>query len=143
MNAHSRFSKFGRDEQGAALVMVIVIGAVLMMVIATGTAFSISSLRKASTDANWNAAMAAAYAGVEDYKSKLSNDNAYVKYGEKLAPFSSGSQLQLPTGPLANPAFGLGPGGTWATVSGSNGKASYRYEVDNSKYSSSGILARS
>ncbi|MCP2029970.1 hypothetical protein L1277_000034 [Okibacterium sp. HSC-33S16] len=133
-------SRGNKNERGAALTMVIVIGAVLMMLIATSTAFSLSSLRKSSTDADWNGAMAAVYAGVEDYKSKLSNDNAYVKYGNKLAPFSVGSDLQLPTGVMTNPAFGLGTAGTWATVSGSNGTASYRYEVDNSKYSASGIL---
>ena len=117
MNARTRLSRIRSksDERGAALTMVIVIGAVLMMLIATGTAFSLSSLRKSSTDADWNGAMAAAYAGVEDYKSKLSNDNAYVKYGNKFALFSSGSDLQLPTGVMTNPAFGLGTAGSWAS----------------------------
>ena len=132
-----RFRRTGDD--GGALIMVIVMGAVLMMLVATGTAFALSSARKSNVDEDWNGAMAAAYAGVEDYQSKLSNDNTYVKYGNSLAPFSVGSQLQLPSGPLLNPAFGLGLG-SWATVSGSNGTASYRYEVDNSKYSTSGIL---
>lgn len=126
-------------DDGGALIMVIVMGAVLMMLVATGTAFALSSARKSNVDEDWNGAMAAAYAGVEDYQSKLSNDNTYVKYGNPLAPFSTGSQLQLPSGSLTNPAFGLG-GGSWATVSGSNGTASYRYEVDNSQYSASGIL---
>ena len=143
MQSQLRRNTGADDERGAALVMVIVIGAVLMMLVATGAAFSISSIRKASTDEDWNAAMAAAYAGVEDYQSKVSNDNAYVKYGNSGAAFSAGSTVQLPTGVLANPAFGLGttgPGATWATVPGSSGAASYRYEVDNSRYSTSGIL---
>ncbi|WP_281535910.1 hypothetical protein [Cryobacterium breve] len=48
--------------------------------------------------------------------------------------------VTLPTGTLTNPAFGVGSAGTWATVAGSGGTASFRYEVDNSAYSSSGTL---
>ncbi|PWC06737.1 hypothetical protein [Mycetocola zhujimingii] len=128
------------SETGAALVMVIVIGFVLMVMVATATTVALSSTVKSDTDQNWNGAMAAAYAGVEDYQSKLSNDNSYVKYGNPSAPFSSGSVVTLPTGALQNKAFGIGPDGTWASVAGSDGTASYRYEVDSSAYGVSGLL---
>src|SRR5690606_18514450 len=39
-----------------------------------------------------------------------------------------------------NDAFGLGPTGAWAEVAGSDGNAHYRYEVNNSRYYTDGII---
>ncbi len=129
-------------EKGAALGLVLIIGFALTIVVATATTFAVSNLVKSGGDADWNAAMAAAYAGVEDYQSRLSNDNTYVQYGNPAAAFTieTGSQSKVALPITANPAFGVGVAGTWATVAGSGGVAGYRYEVDNSKYSDSGIL---
>jgi hypothetical protein len=129
-----------RDDDGIALIMVMGIAMVLLLVMATAMSFSVSSVVKATTDQNWNGAMSAAYAGVAEYESKLANNNAYVQYGNPAAAFSTGSTVALPTGMQVNPAFGIGTTGTWASVAGSGGTASFRYEVDNSKYSSSGVL---
>jgi hypothetical protein len=125
------------EETGMALISVIAISAAVMILVAGMLGSSVSGLVKAQHDQNWDAAMAAAYAGVEDYQSKLANDNTYEQYGNSAAAFSSGSTF---TSTDSNPAFGIGTSGTWATVAGSNGKASYRYEVDNSTYSTSGTL---
>ncbi|MFF1875880.1 hypothetical protein, partial [Kitasatospora herbaricolor] len=53
----------------------------------------------------------------------------------------------LPPIAFENPAFGVGKTGKWAAVAGSNEsstdltpRAYYRYEVDNSQYSATGIL---
>lgn len=131
-----------RGEQGIALAMVIGIGAVLTILVTSAVGISLSSLVKARSDQDWNGAMAAAYAGVDDYKSRIANDNTYVQYGNPDAPFSASSYaagtVALPS--ATNPAFGVGATGTWATISGSDGTATYRYEVDNSEYSSSGVL---
>jgi hypothetical protein len=120
--------------------MVIIIGLVLMILVSTATLFAVSSLRKSGTDVDWNAAMSAAYAGVEDYKSRLANDAAYWQYGNAAAPFTqtSGSSVRSPT--TTNKAFGTGASGTWQSVAGSGGRASYRYEVDNADYQESGVL---
>lgn len=128
------------SERGAGLVMVIILGMVMMAFVATASIVAVSGMRKASTDQDWVAAMSAAYAGVDDYQSRLSNDPAYVAYRNPSAPFSATSTGDLPTGTAENPAFGLGTTGSWATVAGSDGRAEYRYEVDNSDYSKSGIL---
>ncbi|TFD30595.1 hypothetical protein [Cryobacterium cryoconiti] len=128
------------SEEGVALPMVIGTGMIMLLLVTTALSTSVSGLVKASGDQNWNAAGSAAYAGVEEYESRLANDNAYMIYGNGAAPFSSTSTLSLPTGTLTNPAFGIGQSGSWASVPGSDGRASYRYEVDTSNYSSSGIL---
>ena len=135
-------------EEGLALIMVIALGGVLTILIATGITYALGGFRQANTDESWSGAMAAAYAGVEEYQSRLANDSTYVKYGNPSSNFTSasGSTVIVPT--EANPAFGIGAGGTWATVPRDpdadpnvlNDPAQFRYEVDNSKYSASGTL---
>ncbi|WP_241987756.1 hypothetical protein [Cryobacterium sp. TMT1-66-1] len=128
------------SERGAALVVVIGLGLLLLTLVATAMTFSVSGSLKATSDQNWNGAMAAAYAGVAEYESRLANDNTYYHYGNSAAAFSAGSTLTPPSAP--NPAFAVGAAGGWGSVagSGSGGTASYRYEVDNSAYSTSGVL---
>ena len=127
-------------DNGLALPLVIGITAALAALMVAGVAFATGALRKARDDQDWSAALAAAYAGVEEYESRLANDTSYFSYGNAAAHFSAGSDLTLPTGAATNPAFGLGPTGTWATVAGSGGASQFRYEVDNSTFASEGRL---
>ncbi|GAB2465348.1 hypothetical protein HD599_000129 [Conyzicola lurida] len=135
-------------EEGLALIMVISIGAVLTILVATGVTYALGGFRKANTDEAWSAAMAAAYAGVEEYQSRLANDSTYVKYGNPSSLFTSGTGSSVIVPTEANPAFGIGTAGTWATVprdpaadvNVKNDPAQFRYEVDNSKYSTTGTL---
>ncbi|WP_234031198.1 hypothetical protein [Mycetocola zhujimingii] len=121
--------------------MVIVLGAVMMMVATTAVTIAVSGARSSKSSEDWNAALAAAYAGVDEYQNRLANDSTYSKYGNPASAFSSasGSTVTLPTSP-ENPAFGSGVAGTWGTVPGSDDRASFRYEVDNSKYTANGVL---
>jgi type II secretory pathway pseudopilin PulG len=132
-----RFSR--RDDEGVALVMVIGVSMVLTLLAAAGVAYAVGSTRKARNDQDWNGALAAAYAAVEEYQSRLANDPAYLSFGNPAAPFSTstGSTVILPetTGGNVNPAFSLTG---WATVPGST--AQFRYEVDNSDYYTNGTL---
>ncbi|MCU1557990.1 MAG: hypothetical protein JWN09_1985 [Microbacteriaceae bacterium] len=123
------------------MIMVIAIGAVLMILATVAASYAVSGLNKANLDQNYSGALSAAYAGVEEYQSRLANDTSYTQYGNPSANFSSGSTLILPTAAnQVNPAFGVGASGTWATVAGSGGVARFRYEVDNSAYASSGVI---
>jgi len=127
-----------QPERGAALLVVIGVGVVLLTLVATAMTFSVSGSVKASHDQDWNGAMSAAYAGVADYESRLANDNTYYQVGDPAAVFSVGSVVVAPV--VSNAAFGLGATGSWAAVAGGDGTASFRYEVDNSAYASSGVL---
>lgn len=129
-----------KEQDGIALIVVIAVASVLLIMVTIAVSSALSGVVKARTDQSWNSAIAAAYAGIEDYKSKISNDSSYYRYGNPLAPFSAGSSVTLPTGSELNPAFGTGIGGSWQQIRNSDGRASYRYEVDNSKYASSGVL---
>jgi len=136
-----------RGEEGFAMVAVIAIGSVLTILAVAGVAYTVGSLNKAGNDQDYNAALAAAYAGVEEYQSLLANDPSYIRYGNAASSHTSYVDPAKPaevsnviTPPTANPAFGLGTAGTWASVPGSNGEAKYRYEVNNAKYYSEGTV---
>lgn len=128
------------DEQGIALVMVIGVTAVLSALLVASIAYATGSMKAARGTQDWNGALAAAFAGVEEYQSRLANDTTYFQYGNPAATFGVGSTRSLPPAAATNPAFGLGTSGTWATVSGSQSTAYFRYEVDNSKYATDGTL---
>lgn len=138
-NLRLRLIHQGRED-GIAIILVIGVSLVLMLLVTVALGVSLSGMTKAKTDEGWNGAITAAYAGVDDYKSKIANDNSYYRFGNPASDFSATSHVTLPTGLQANPAFGVGASGTWATVAGSGGSASYRYEVDSSEYSNSGVL---
>lgn len=123
-------------DGGVALPMVIGVTAALAALMVAGIAFATGALRNARSDQDWSAALAAAYAGIEEYESRLANDTSYFAYGNPAAPFSQGSTLTLPKGDATNPAFGIGATGTWGTVPGSDGEAQFRYEVDNTAMAS-------
>lgn len=139
----SRLRAARENESGVALLVVIGIGMLLLAIVATGLTVAISGLKKTDNDQDWNGALDAAYAGVEEYQSRLATDNSYYTYGNPAAPFSiltNTKNLTLPTGTSANPAFGVDAGGTWATVPGSSPIASFRYEVDSSTYAKDGRI---
>jgi len=145
MRALARRLRPLRDDRERGVALIIVIGTGLLMLTLVATALTIASngLRKTDTDQDVNGALDAAYAGVEEYQSRLATDNSYYTYGNKDAPFSvltGSTKLTLPTGTATNDAFGIGTSGTWASVPGSTPVASYRYEVDNSHYTANGSI---
>lgn len=141
-----RLAAHRRDDEGVAMVMVIGIASVLAALLVAGIAYSMDSLRAARNTQDWNAALAAAYAGIEEYQSRLANDTGYFQYGNPASTFSNPPPgvtpppVTLPTGAAANPAFGVGASGTWGSVAGSGGAAQFRYEVDNRAYWTDGTL---
>ncbi|ROQ16323.1 hypothetical protein EDF42_0599 [Curtobacterium sp. PhB172] len=131
------------DERGVALVAVVGIGMVVMILVATMVAIATSGARVTSTDRSWNRAIAAAYAGVADYQSRLNADNTYGNYGQSSAPFSAASSSTFSKGTGGNAAFNYQSGQQWVSVptgDGSAGDSSFRYAVDNSKLSSQGVI---
>jgi hypothetical protein len=134
------------DDDGVALAMVIGIGAVLIAVVTMSMSFSISGYVRSQRDQDWSAAMSAAYAGVADYQGRVTNDSSYSQFGNKNAAFTiangSTATVTMPPAAQTNPAFDVTQGGTWGTVPVLSGTptAYFRYEVDNSKYASTGVL---
>lgn len=122
-----------RDERGIALITVIAMGSVLSMLMVAAISYSIATTKSARSTQDWSGAMAAAYAGIEEYQSRLAADTTYFQYGNPASTFSSGT-VALPPAGATNNAFALGQAGAWADVAGSGGLAKFRYEVDSSDY---------
>lgn len=145
MNSILRLARsLRRNEEGVALPVVIGLTIVILLSIGTALTVTTGGIRKADTDQDAIGALAAAYAGIQEYQSRLGNDSTYQKLGNPAAPFTTatGSQnsVTLPTGASANPAFGIGASGTWATVPGSDNTSFFRYEVNNKDYQTKGVL---
>lgn len=122
-------------DRGVALILVIGIGALVTALLTTAIVIAVNGSRHARNDVNWQGALAAAYAGVEEYQSRLEADPGYVNYGNDQATFSAASNLLDDTTNAA-----LGYDDSWAVVSGSDGNASYRYAVDAERYNSEGTI---
>ncbi|GAA2751383.1 hypothetical protein [Amnibacterium kyonggiense] len=140
-----------RDDEGAALIAVVVLGFVMMVLIATGLTVATSGLRQAVGVQRSTSALDAAYAGVQDYLARVNLDRTYIKYGNPDDTFNTGTALVRPD--PWNPAFGMGAKtgnpatdkyATWATVPGSEDDsgvaAQYRYEVNAANYTTTGVI---
>lgn len=136
------------NDEGVALVLVIGVGSVVALLLVAAVAVTLNGVRSARLDESYSGALAAAYAGVEEYQSRLAADPDYTRFGNPASRYSSGAEapaasatLSLPTGENTNPAFGLGAAGSWATVAGSDGAASFRYEVNTAELASAGTVS--
>ena len=125
------------DDRGVALAAVIAIGAVVMILAATMAGLATTGATKSAGDRDYANAMAAAYAGLADYQSRVNADNTYAtKYGDATQAFSAGETFSGGTG--GNAAFT-----SWVAVpdsTGSSGTTFYRYAVDKSIVGQQGIV---
>ncbi|MBE7195616.1 MAG: hypothetical protein INR66_24460, partial [Gordonia polyisoprenivorans] len=125
-----------RDDRGVALAAVLVMGMVLTAMIATSVLMSTSGAVKSGSDRDAGNAMAAAFAGLAQYQSNITNNNNYWNYGRSTA-FTGSSVF---AGTNSDPAFGVSTSDAWASVPNSGGTESFRYEVDNSVFAATGAL---
>lgn len=150
----SRIKLAGSSERGVVLPVVMGLGLAMLLLVAVGMSSAASGTIKTNNDEDIKGAIAAAWAGVEEYQSRLALDSTYYKYGNPTAPFSltSAASLTAPTTANYNPAFeataanGNPNSGTWAQIPNPNTNdpkstgAYFRYEVDNTDYASKGVI---
>ena len=110
------------DERGIALVTVIIISVILMTLVAASTGFALTSLNSSRRDQDWNAALPAAEAGIDDYLYRLSRDSGYWQYNATTPA------------PDGNKAFT-----EWVKVPGA-ADSYFRYYIDSSLMSTQGIV---
>jgi Tfp pilus assembly protein PilX len=111
------------DEDGIALVTVLLVTMVLMLAVAGSMAYAIGSQPLSRHDQDWNAALAAAEGGIDDYIFRLNENDQYYLY----------SATNLP--PDGNQAFT-----TWVSVPNSATSAAMRYTVDTTNLTSQGAI---
>lgn len=108
-------------EEGIALVIVIIVGAVMMLLVAGTLSYAVASLNLSRHDQDWNAALSAAESGLDDYLAHMNRDASYWNYSASNSP------------PDGNMAFQ-----DWVAVPGSGGAAYFRYDVDTSTFRTTG-----
>ena len=91
----SRIKLAGDRERGVVLPVVIGLGLAMLMLVAVGMTSAASGTIKTNTDEDIKGAISAAYAGVQDYQSRLALDSTYYKFGNPAAPFSASSATSL------------------------------------------------
>jgi Tfp pilus assembly protein PilX len=126
-----------KDDEGIVMVMVIGVVFVMSLLVTTAMVSAASNQRHARRDQTWNASLAAAQAGIDDYLSRLNADGNYWIYANPASTYSGTNSpaAALPPASQANAAFT-----TWAQVPLASGRSQYRYEVNNSVFKTQGIL---
>lgn len=116
-------TRFRRDEKGFVLVVVVLSLTFLMLLVTGVMNYAIGSQNISRRDQNWNAALAAAEAGIDDYLFRLNQDGAYWQYGNPgVAPADYRYGTTPPDG---NQAYT-----TWVPVPGAASEGSFRYDRD-------------
>jgi Tfp pilus assembly protein PilX len=125
------------EEDGVVLITVLLVTFVLLTLVAGTMAYAIGSQPISRRDQDWNAALTAAEAGLDDYVYRLNQNDQYYLYGTKPPPASGacGAYPTLATAPDSNGAFtGFVP------VPGATNNATFTYSVDTSCTATQGAI---
>lgn len=112
MDSHTNRS----DEHGIALATVLLGSLVALLLAMAMITFATGSISSSRNDQNWNAALASAEAGVDDYIYRLNRNTEYWRYGV-------GTGFTSPTD--GNTAFAV-----YTDLAGAPSQSTYRYRVD-------------
>ena len=110
-------------QDGVAMITVLLIVVVLTLTMVGAIGYAVQTEPLARRDQDWNAALAAAQAGVDDYVYRLQQDHEYYKYSASTPPTP------------ANPAFT-----GWQAIPGPSNEGQFHYGVDNSQVLSQGLV---
>lgn len=126
------------DEKGVVLVTVLMVTFVLLILVAGTIAYAVGSQPLSRRDQDWNAALASAEAGLDDYLYRLNQNDQYYLYGSVAPLFACGAAAALV--PLAEPAP-VNPAFTsWVPVPAATSNATFRYSVDTSCISQGAVI---
>lgn len=115
------------DDEGFALMGVVMLMLVMLLVCSVVVTMVVSGAQFQRKQQDWNAALAAAQAGVDDYLQRLNNsDGSYYKFDGTTTVDPTNPAMSAPGQPL-----------TWAPVpqaGGGDSRASFHYSADTSAY---------
>jgi len=110
-------------ERGVALITVLLALMALMALSAAALAYGVGSQNLSRRDQDWNAALAAAEAGIDDYLFRLNENSNYFQYSAAYPP------------PDGNGAFA-----GYVPVPGGQGISRFRYQTDTSRLTVDGTI---
>jgi hypothetical protein len=128
LRALSRRVRAGRPsgEEGVALIFVIGIIMVMSTLVAGSVAYAIAVKPSARHDQDWNAALAAAQAGVDDYVARLNKSDSY-----SMTVDCANDALRGPRAGANSCGWTAATQAGWAPVSAATPTAgSFHYDVD-------------
>lgn len=111
------------NDQGFALITVLLATMALMALGTAAVAYGLGSQNASRRDQDWNAALAAAEAGIDDYVFRLNENSNYYQFSATNIPADG------------NAAFD-----GWQPVAGPTNQSSYHYSVDTSQLSTQGSI---
>jgi len=119
-------------DEGFALMGVVMLMLVLLLACSVVVSLTVSGSRFQRKQQDWNAALAAAQAGIDDYLQRLNNtDGGYYQYDGTTSVDPANPAMSAPGSPL-----------TWAPVpqsDGGTGRASFHYSADTAAYTGAGV----
>lgn len=115
--------RLNKDERGVALISVIIVATILGAFVTATSAYALKSLDLSRHDQDWNAALSAAEAGIDDYLFRLNRDENYWQYSSSNLPADG------------NEAF-VG----WESIPGAANEGEFRYDPDASEFAATGII---
>ena len=122
-------------EDGVVLVTVLLLTMIMLIVVAGTMAYAVGSQNVSRRDQDWNAALSAAEAGLDDYLFRLNENDQYYLYNATTAP------------PDGNQAFTTwvsvpdsGATSVTCTASANSNIPCFRYKVDTTNLVSQGAI---
>ncbi len=79
MNRSARRAALRGDDSGIVMLMVVCVIMIMTLLVTTAIAYAMSVRTQSKRDQNWNAALAAAAAGVDDFVARVNKSDAYVQ----------------------------------------------------------------
>ena len=123
-------------EEGIAMIMVMGTIMVLTVLLGVTMAYAISVQPQARHDQDWNAALAAAQSGVDDYVAKLNQNDSYWRTID-----CANVALQGPKAGTNTCGWTTATAPGWQNIDAGNAKAgAFHYDVDPSTLDSKGAI---
>lgn len=80
-NLRAALNRLRRDDEGVALITVLLSAMALIVLLSATLAYALGSLNASRRDQDWNASLSAAESGIDDYIHRLNQDGNYFLYG--------------------------------------------------------------
>jgi hypothetical protein len=133
MAMQSSLRRRTRGDDGSAMIVVMALSVVLTVIAYTLLNNVSGSMQLSRGNQDFQAAIQAADAAVEDYVYRINSDSSYVTY-TNVAKDCFGAAAPA-RNDLANPAMN-----GWTKVPGGTTDSEFRYTVDNSKFCTDGVI---
>jgi Tfp pilus assembly protein PilX len=118
------------DDRGAALIMVMGMISIMTVVVAAALSYAVNVAPQVRRDESWQASLAAAQAGVDDYLAKLNRTDAYAQTVD-----CSNTALKGPKAEANSCGWTSSTTPGWVNVKGSDSSAGqFHYDVNTANF---------